>query len=94
VAAGGPLLDEIVPDGARQMLAAALQAGSPPTSRPRPGSLDEHGHRLVVRATGTRPGSDHRAAGVVTGAGAPRERQGSVPASRSLSGTVLMASCR
>jgi hypothetical protein len=30
--AGGSLLDEIVRDGARQMLAAALQAESPPTS--------------------------------------------------------------
>ena len=55
-AAGGSLLDEIVRDGARQMLAAALQAEVAAYIEAFAGELDEDGHRLVVRNAGTRKG--------------------------------------
>jgi putative transposase len=48
-AAGGSLLDEIVRDGARQMLAAALQAEVAAYIDAHRDQIDEHGHRLVVR---------------------------------------------
>ena len=47
--AGGSLLDEIVRDGARQMLAAALQAEVAADVEQFKDELDEHGRRLVVR---------------------------------------------
>src|SRR5690625_79738 len=47
--AGGSLLDEIVREGARQMLAAALQAEVAAYIEAHADQLDEHGHRLVVR---------------------------------------------
>jgi putative transposase len=47
--AGGLLLDEIVRDGARQMLAAALQAEVAAYVEQFKDELDEHGRRLVVR---------------------------------------------
>lgn len=47
--AGGSLLDEIVRDGARQMLAAALQAEVAAYIEAFADELDEHGRRLVVR---------------------------------------------
>ena len=47
--AGGSLLDEIVRDGARQMLAAALQAEVAAYVEAFADQLDEHGRRLVVR---------------------------------------------
>ena len=46
---GGSLLDEIVRDGARAMLAAALQAEVAAYSDARVDQVDERGHRLVVR---------------------------------------------
>ena len=46
---GGSLLDEIVRDGARQMLAAALRAEVAAYVEAHSGELDENGHRLVVR---------------------------------------------
>ncbi len=46
---GGSLIDEIVRDGARQMLAAALEAEVAAYIDAHAGQLDEHGHRLVVR---------------------------------------------
>lgn len=46
---GGSLLDEIVRDGARQMLAAALQAEVAAYIEAFKDELDENGHRLVVR---------------------------------------------
>ena len=46
---GGSLLDEIVRDGARQMLAAALQAEVAAYVEAFAQELDEHGRRLVVR---------------------------------------------
>src|SRR5687768_15757261 len=48
-AAGGSLLDEIVRDGARQMLAAALRAEVAAYIDAHADQLDEQGHRLVVR---------------------------------------------
>jgi len=47
--AGGSLLDEIVRDGARAMLAAALQAEVAAYVEAHADQLDEAGHRLVVR---------------------------------------------
>ncbi len=46
---GGSLLDEIVREGARQMLAAALQAEVAAYIEAHADQVDEHGHRLVVR---------------------------------------------
>jgi transposase-like protein len=48
-AVGRSLLDEIVRDGARQMLTAALQAEVAASIEAHAGQLDENGHRLVVR---------------------------------------------
>ena len=47
--AGGSLIDEIVRDGARQMLAAALQAEVAAYVEQFKDEFDEHGRRLVVR---------------------------------------------
>ncbi|MGH3969208.1 MAG: hypothetical protein ACRDTV_14115, partial [Mycobacterium sp.] len=47
--AGRSLLDEIVRDGARQMLAAALQAEVAAYIDAHAHLVDEAGHRLVVR---------------------------------------------
>src|SRR5258708_9724174 len=47
--AGGSLLDEIVRDGARAMLAAALQAEVAAYIDAHVGEVDEKGYRLVVR---------------------------------------------
>jgi transposase-like protein len=58
------LLDEIVRDGARRMLAAALQAEVAAYIDAHADQLDEHGHRLVVR------NGSAVAREVVTGAGA------------------------
>ena len=46
---GGSLIDEIVRDGARRMLAAALEAEVAAYIEAHADQLDEHGHRLVVR---------------------------------------------
>lgn len=46
---GGSLLDEIVRDGARRMLAAALQAEVAAYIGGHADQVDELGHRLVVR---------------------------------------------
>lgn len=58
------LLDEIVRDGARQMLAAALQAEVAAYVEGHADQLDEAGHRLVVR------NGHHAAREVTTAAGA------------------------
>jgi hypothetical protein len=58
------LLDEIVRDGARQMLAAALQAEVASYVEQFADQLDENGHRLVVR------NGDHQRREVLTAAGA------------------------
>ncbi|MFN8089484.1 MAG: IS256 family transposase [Mycobacterium sp.] len=62
--AGRSLLDEIVRDGARQMLAAALQAEVAAYVAQFADQLDENGHRLVVR------NGYHQAREVLTAAGA------------------------
>jgi putative transposase len=56
-------LDEIVAEGARRMLAAALEAEVDAYVSNFTGELDEHGHRLVVRNGHAEPRS------LVTGAG-------------------------
>src|SRR5690606_12130784 len=66
---GGSLLDEIVRDGARQMLAAALQAEVAAYIERFADQVDEHGHRLVVR------NGYHQPREVITAAGAVPVRQ-------------------
>ena len=68
-AAGGSMLDEIVRDGARQMLAAALQAEVAAYIEAFADQLDENGHRLVVR------NGFHEPREVTTAAGAVPVRQ-------------------
>jgi putative transposase len=68
-AAGGSLLDEIVRDGARQMLTAALRAEVAAFIDAHAGEVDEAGHRLVVR------NGYHAPREVVTSAGAVPVRQ-------------------
>src|SRR5271165_7193749 len=62
--AGRSLLDEIVRDGARQMLAAALKAEVAAYVEQFADQLDENGRRLVVR------NGYHRPRDVLTAAGA------------------------
>ena len=66
--AGGSLLDEIVRDGARAMLAAALQAEVAAYIDAHLREVDEAGHRLVLR------NGFHQPREVVTAAGAVRVR--------------------
>jgi putative transposase len=67
-AAGGSMLDEIVRDGARQMLAAALQAEVAAFVDAHVGEVDTEGRRLVVR------NGFHEPREVTTAAGAVRVR--------------------
>ncbi|VCT92717.1 hypothetical protein MHAS_04447 [Mycolicibacterium hassiacum DSM 44199] len=62
---GRSLLDEIVRDGARQMLAAALQAEVAAYVAQYADQLDENGHRLVVRNGYHQPREVLTAAGAV-----------------------------
>ena len=64
----GSLLDEIVRDGARAMLAAALQAEVAGYVEAHAEELDEDGHRLVVR------NGYHQAREVATAAGSLQVR--------------------
>src|SRR3954452_3940850 len=64
-AAGGSMLDEIVRDGARQMLAAALQAEVAAFVDAHADRVDERGHRLVVRNGHHEPRQVSTAAGAV-----------------------------
>ena len=66
---GGSLLDEIVRDGARQMLAAALQAEVAAYVDAHRGEVDAQGRRMVVR------NGSHAAREVTTAAGAVQVRQ-------------------
>ena len=68
-ATGVSLLDEIVRDGARQMLTAALLAEVAAFIEAHSGEVDENGHRLVVR------NGSHQAREIVTSAGAVGVRQ-------------------
>ena len=63
------MLDEIVRDGARQMLAAALQAEVAAYIDAHADEVDEDGHRLVVR------NGYHQPREVITAAGAVPVRQ-------------------
>jgi putative transposase len=63
--AGRSLLDEIVRDGARQMLAAALQAEVAAYIEAHAGEVDERGRRLVVRNGAHEPREVTTAAGAV-----------------------------
>jgi transposase-like protein len=67
--AGGSLLDEIVRDGARQMLATALQAEVAAYVEAHRGEVDAEGRRLVVR------NGYHAEREVTTAAGAVEVRQ-------------------
>lgn len=64
-AVGGSLLDELVRDGARQMLAAALQAEVAAYIEAHAHLVDESGHRLVVRNGFHAPREVATAAGAV-----------------------------
>ena len=61
---GGSMLDELAREGARRMLAAALQAEVAAYIEQHADQVDEHGHRLVVR------NGFHAAREVATAAGA------------------------
>src|SRR5437870_8730269 len=61
--ASGSVLDEIVHEAARQMLAVALQAEVSPSIDAHAEEVDEHGHRLVVR------NGHHNEREVITAAG-------------------------
>src|SRR5665811_1812200 len=63
--AGGSLLDEIVRDGARQMLAAALRAEVAAYVQAHADQVDQAGHRLVVRNGHHQPREVTTAAGAV-----------------------------
>ena len=65
VATGRSLLDEIVRDGARAMLAAALQAEVAAYVEAFAGELDDAGRRLVVRNGHHEPREVMTAAGLV-----------------------------
>ena len=62
---GGSLLDEIVRDGARQLLAVALQAEVAAYIDAFADQLDEHGRRLVVRNGHHEPREVTTAAGAI-----------------------------
>lgn len=68
---GGSLIDEIVRDGARRMLAAALEAEVAAYIAAHAGELDDDGRRLVVRNGHARPRQVLTSAGAVEVA-APR----------------------
>jgi transposase-like protein len=68
-ATSGSLLDQIVRDGARQMLAAALQAEVAAHNEAFRDEVDQQGHRLVVR------NGYHAPRQVMTAAGAVPVRQ-------------------
>ena len=72
---GGSLLDEIVRDGARQMLAAALQAEVAAYVAAHAGEVDDAGHRLVVRNGYHAEREVTTAAGCGGGAAAAGQRQ-------------------
>ena len=74
-AAGGSLLDEIVRDGARAMLAAALRAEVAAYIERFAGQLDENGRKLVVRNGYHNERLVLTAAGAVTVKGSACQRQ-------------------
>ena len=80
-AVGSSLLDELAREGARQMLAAALQAEVAAYIEAHADQVDEHGHRLVVR------NGYHAERRVTTAAGAVTVRQPRVNDRRTDEGT-------
>jgi hypothetical protein len=95
--AGRSLIDEIVRDGARRMLAAALEAEVAAYIDAHAGQLDEHGRRLVVRNGRAEPRQVLTSAGAVE-VTAPRvndKRVDEVTSERRRFGSVILpAWCR
>jgi transposase-like protein len=93
---GGSLIDEIVRDGARRMLAAALEAEVATYIAAHAGELDERDHRLVVRNGHARPRQVLTSAGAVEVA-APRvndKRVDEAGERRRFASAILPAWCR
>jgi transposase-like protein len=93
---GGSLIDEIVRDGARRMLAAALEAEVAAYIAAHADQLDEQGRRLVVRNGHARPRQVLTSAGAVEVA-APRvndKRVGEAGERRRFASAILPAWCR
>jgi transposase-like protein len=94
--AGGSLIDEIVRDGARRMLAAALEAEVAAYIAAHTDQLDDNGRRLVVRNGHAQPRQVLTAAGAVEVA-APRvndKRVDEAGERRRFSSVILPAWCR
>jgi transposase-like protein len=95
-AAGGSLIDEIVRDGARRMLAAALEAEVAAYIAAHADQLDEVGRRLVVRNGHAKPRQVLTSAGAIEVA-APRindKRLGEAGERRRFASAILPAWCR
>jgi putative transposase len=92
-AAGRSLLDEIVRDGARRMLVAALQAEVATYIDAYVGELDDDGHRLVVRNGSHGEREVMTAAGVVA-VRAPRVNDKRLDRSRGSGCGLHRRSCR
>jgi transposase-like protein len=94
---GGSLIDEIVRDGARRMLAAALDAEVAAYIAAHAGELDEQGRRLVVRNGHAQPRQVLTSAGAVQVV-APRVNDKRVDEAtgerRRFSSAILPAWCR
>ena len=96
-AGGASLIDEIVREGARRMLAAALEAEVAAYVAAHAGELDERGHRLVVRNGHAEPRQVLTSAGAVA-VRAPRVNDKRVDEAsgerRQYSSAILPAWCR
>jgi len=96
-AGGASLIDEIVREGARRMLAAALEAEVAAYIAAHAGELDERGHRLVVRNGHAVPRQVLTSAGAVA-VRAPRVNDKRVDETsgerRQFSAAILPAWCR
>jgi transposase-like protein len=96
-AGGASLIDEIVREGARRMLAAALEAEVAAYIAAHAGELDERGHRLVVRNGHAVPRQVLTSAGAVA-VRAPRVNDKRVDETsgerRQFSSAILPAWCR
>jgi transposase-like protein len=96
-AGGASLIDEIVREGARRMLAAALEAEVAAYIAAHAGELDERGHRLVVRNGHAVPRQALTSAGAVA-VRAPRINDKRVDETsgerRQFSSAILPAWCR
>jgi transposase-like protein len=93
---GGSLIDEIVRDGARRMLAAALEAEVAAYIAAHAGECDEDGRRLVVRNGHARPRQVLTSAGAVE-VNAPRVNDKRVDEQgerRRFASAILPAWCR